>query len=465
MIYYLVTKAHTYTMGTFLESPIVDSIRDRIKIIPYEEFEISKAGAGVHIFSDIERLSDRQRALFSGTFRELASRPGVARTMNDPGRVWRRFELLRNLGDKGMNTFTAHHLKDVLFSRDAEAIKFPVFLRRENDHGGPLSSLIYSRRGLIARGLGIGLRHRGIRDKIVTEFCDTSDAARVFRKYSAFRIGDVIVPRHLFFSDHWTIKEACLSSKAMIDEETAYVEQNPHRKELMNIFRMASIDYGRIDYGLKNGRVQVWEINTNPMLISSISHLVPERVRIHERFVERVLKTLKALDSEIVIRKMRADDKAGAMAVLSKWNMVPISASAENPDPERSSIDVENSFVAVHGERIVGIASYIMLSDTAAETASLAVDPYCKGDGLGYMLQAARLSEMHRRGVRLVRTETDRPETIKWYKAKFGYREMGRNKKKHDFSLFEVKEWTVLELDLEAYFSTESAEGPACVSE
>lgn len=462
MIYYLVTRAHAYTMGTFLESPVADSIRDRIEIIPYEEFEIGKARAGVYIFSDIERLSNMKRAELAGTFRELASRPGSTRRMNDPGRAWRRFELLRNLADEGLNSFTVHHLRDVLFSLQAESIRFPVFLRRENDHGGPLSNLIDSRRGLIAEGLRIGLKHKGIGDKIVTEFCDTSDAGGVFRKYSAFRIGDVIVPRHLFFSDRWTIKEAHLSSKAMIDEEAAYVDQNPHRHELMNIFRMASIDYGRIDYGLKDGRIQVWEINTNPMLISAISHAIPERIHVHEMFAERILKTLKALDSEITIRKMHISDQAGAVAVLSKWNMAPIPESAENPDPERSSIDIDNSFVAVHEERIVGIASYIMLSDTAAETASLAVDPCYKGDGLGYRLQAARLSEMHRRGVKLVRTETDRPETIEWYKTKFGYRERGKNRKKHDFSLPEVKEWTVLELDLDDHFSNEA---PVHVSE
>jgi catechol 2,3-dioxygenase-like lactoylglutathione lyase family enzyme len=61
---------------------------------------------------------------------------------------------------------------------------------------------------------------------------------------------------------------------------------------------------------------------------------------------------------------------------------------------------------------------------------------------------------MYRRGIRKVRTETDRVETIDWYKAKFGYREIGKNPKKHDFSLTDINEWTVLELDLDDYFGT-----------
>ena len=55
---------------------------------------------------------------------------------------------------------------------------------------------------------------------------------------------------------------------------------------------------------------------------------------------------------------------------------------------------------------------------------------------------------MRARGVKRVRTETDRPETIRWYVERFGYRIVGSNPKKHDFSLPEVDTWTVLELEL-----------------
>ena len=41
-----------------------------------------------------------------------------------------------------------------------------------------------------------------------------------------------------------------------------------------------------------------------------------------------------------------------------------------------------------------------------------------------------------------------RPETIRWYVERFGYRIVGSNPKKHDFSLPGVDSWTVLELDL-----------------
>jgi 2-dehydropantoate 2-reductase len=153
-------------------------------------------------------------------------------------------------------------------------------------------------------------------------------------------------------------------------------------------------------------------------------------------------------NEHVLIRPMRPDDLAAATAILEKWNMAP---TPDQIDAERSDIVVDQSFVAEQGGRIVGTASYLMLGPETAETASLAVDPDCRGLGLGYKLQVARLRAMSRRGVRRVRTETDRPATIEWYIQKFGYVRAGTNPKKHSFSLPDVHEWTVLELDLAAW--------------
>ncbi len=153
----------------------------------------------------------------------------------------------------------------------------------------------------------------------------------------------------------------------------------------------------------------------------------------------------------LTIRKMKPSDRDAALALLAKWNMAPRAATAEQPVPERNDINIDNSFVAVDGQTIVGVCSYIVHSAQLAETASLAVDPKVKGQGLGYRLQVARLNEMRERGIQRVRTETDRPETIAWYQRKFPYRIVGSNPKKHAFSLAEVDTWTVLELDLTSW--------------
>lgn len=152
--------------------------------------------------------------------------------------------------------------------------------------------------------------------------------------------------------------------------------------------------------------------------------------------------------STIHIRKMRDDDLQVCMSILEGWNMAPRLPSVEIPNPERTGIDVANSFVAEIGGRVVGTCSYIIHSREFAETASLAVDPLFNSAGVGARLQRARLDELRRRGIRRVRTEADRPETILWYVKLFGYRIVGTNPKKHAFSREDVDCWTVLELDL-----------------
>jgi predicted N-acetyltransferase YhbS len=158
---------------------------------------------------------------------------------------------------------------------------------------------------------------------------------------------------------------------------------------------------------------------------------------------------LRSSMNELTIRKMRPQDVDAAMALLEAWNMAPRPPSADQPEVERTGLDVANSFVAEYNNRIVGVCSYILMNEEGwAETASLAVDPSIRGRYVGFKLQQARLEEMHTRGVRKVRTEADRPEAIRWYVERFGYRIVGTNPKKHDFSLSHVDTWTVLELDL-----------------
>ncbi|MGH8670720.1 MAG: GNAT family N-acetyltransferase [Burkholderiales bacterium] len=93
---------------------------------------------------------------------------------------------------------------------------------------------------------------------------------------------------------------------------------------------------------------------------------------------------------------MRDADLPRTLEILAAWNMAPIAPCPGIPDPERSELNVANSFVAQAGGRVVGVASYIVLNDTLAETASLAVDPAYLHTRVGEMLQRARLREMKR---------------------------------------------------------------------
>jgi hypothetical protein len=108
--------------------------------------------------------------------------------------------------------------------------------------------------------------HR-LRDLLVVEFCPTADSDGRFRKYGAYIVGDRIMPRHMSVNQHWMVKHAGSEyTREIILEENAYVLENPHEAELREIFALAGVEYGRIDYAVKDGRIQVWEINLTPTI-------------------------------------------------------------------------------------------------------------------------------------------------------------------------------------------------------
>jgi predicted N-acetyltransferase YhbS len=150
----------------------------------------------------------------------------------------------------------------------------------------------------------------------------------------------------------------------------------------------------------------------------------------------------------IALRRLRPEDLPAVVEVLAHWNMAPVAPSPACPVVERTALDPDTAFVALDGDRVVGVGSFWVRGDGWGETAVLAVHPQWLRQGIGGRLQAARMEEMKRRGVARVRTEADRPEAIDWYVRRFGYRATGTVPKKHPFSLVGVDRWTVLELEL-----------------
>jgi hypothetical protein len=115
-------------------------------------------------------------------------------------------------------------------------------------------------RGVIARG------HR-LKDLLVVEFCDTADREGVYRKYAAFVVGSEIIPRSLSSGPHWSLKHnRSAFTRSLVLEERAYLLENPHEQALRRICEIARVEYGRIDYAIRDGGIQTWEINLNPII-------------------------------------------------------------------------------------------------------------------------------------------------------------------------------------------------------
>jgi hypothetical protein len=301
MIHYLVPQETWWAMEVFRR--VEPSLARRLIVVPYERaFEEQALSPGTYIFADVDRLSYPDLHAATELWQRLAELGPNVRLLNDPVRVLRRYDLLRMLHAEGINTFNVFRVPDPLSPQPTIPLRFPVFLREAIEHTGKLTDLLHTWedvchavRELTSRGQ---YSPEGL---LIVEWCDTSDSAGVFRKCSAFVIGEAIVARELFCSRDWLVKNFVLVEAKYLREAREFIAQNPHETFLTDIARRANIEYGRIDYGLLDGRPQVWEINLNPMIITHPSDLEgPDLDRLslelHRVPMRRVATALEALD-------------------------------------------------------------------------------------------------------------------------------------------------------------------------
>jgi hypothetical protein len=222
--------------------------------------------------------------------------------LNHPQHSLRRYDLIQAL-DGDFRIFRA--------GERAADLRFPVFLRKEKGHEGSLTPLLHSADELEAA-------RRAHPDALLVEFESICDEDGIYRKYAAFRIGEHLIPRHLLFSKHWLVKQPDVLEDRHLEEEAAYLQENPHAEELRRIFERAGIEYGRIDYGVKNGRIQVWEINTNPTLKTVAQSRFPARNPFQERVAERINAAFLDLASREG-RRARPFVRVGWRRFSSSW--------------------------------------------------------------------------------------------------------------------------------------------------
>lgn len=263
-IYYFCTRRHAYTIGVLL-GYYDHGLGDLVRIIPYElAARLGPVAAGSFVFTDFERLAPAQLQAVVCLHERIAERNPDLLLLNNPAVVPGRFTLLKRLKAAGLNDFDVHRI-----GQRSEISRFPVFIRWESRHDPPLTGLIDSADGLERAIAAMPSRIREDRDVMIVEYGTAPSADGRFRKYSAFKVGDRIYAQHCFSSHSWYIKfsEAILGD-AERAESRAYAAENPHAAQLDRIFALAGIDYGRIDYGLVGGRVQTFEINNNPTVMS-----------------------------------------------------------------------------------------------------------------------------------------------------------------------------------------------------
>ncbi|MBI5706079.1 MAG: hypothetical protein HZC36_03710 [Armatimonadetes bacterium] len=231
------------------------------------------APPGVYIFCDRERMLEAERTLACQLWDQLSTSPQTHRLLNNPHKQLTRFELLRALWRQETNDFNVYRVWE-----NRRKVRYPVFVRIENDHSGPKSSLISSPDAL-AKVLQ-HMKAAGVPEELalIVEYQEVRSPDGLYRKYGAYRIGGRIFGQHVLIGEYWSLKaQDRIRNEATQAENSAYYRDNPHRELLMPYFELAHIEYGRIDYGFNGDRIQIWEINDNPAFATPIpSRMSPE---------------------------------------------------------------------------------------------------------------------------------------------------------------------------------------------
>jgi len=283
MIYYVSHPLHMYTVAVVLLW-YGDELRPHFRFVPYHmAYLLREAGPGVVIWCDFDRLSGTDIQLAVQLRSELEQRDLTH--LNHPSLSEQRFELLKRLHREGVNAFGVRR-PDESF----DGLRYPVFLRDEVGAKYKRPTLLPDRMSLAAAVAGLpGSR---IIKPMIVEFGAKPGADGFYRKFGAYRVGEEIFPQHCFISPHWFVKHAPMHTPEHLAEHLSYVKENPHAAELKALFDGAGIQYGRIDYTLVDGRMQVFEINTNPSVLTNPptpSDSFDQRPYA-ERYIEALLK-------------------------------------------------------------------------------------------------------------------------------------------------------------------------------
>jgi hypothetical protein len=281
MIIHLVTAVHRYTGRALVAIKEID-----FRVASYQwALWVPRLKRATYIFGDTDRLSswDLERAAY--LYRELSA--AGCRVLNDPARARQRFDLLRTLNDRKINRFNVWRVEDSELPD-----RFPVFLRTQSAHRGPISDLLGSTEevaGAVNQALHEGFPRKEL---MLVEYCAEPFRGNLFRKLAAFRIGERMVPSLCVHESRWPVKqgELGIADQAAYDDEYEIARTNRYGETIRGAFEAGEIQYGRADFGLVGGQPQIYEINTNPHIERVTKHPFPIRFEadklIHDRFIE-----------------------------------------------------------------------------------------------------------------------------------------------------------------------------------
>ncbi|MEX0970335.1 MAG: hypothetical protein WD046_07830 [Paracoccaceae bacterium] len=289
MIIFVTTALHGYTIARLRPLPGMPQLRQW----SYERlFRTRLFARATYVLTDFDRLKVADIEAAARFYDALQAR-GL-RVLNDPRQFLPRDMLLRHLHRCGVNSF------DIWRPGDGETpTRYPVFLRTIAAHRGALSELLDSAgqaETALREALAAG---HPIADLVFVEYVGQPTAAGKFEKRAAHMLGDEIFAAPTANQAHWMAKFGEKGAgtpegyRQELDETRAY----PHTETLRRVFKIAGAQYGRADFALRDGRVEVFEVNTNPYFSFSESHPNPDRLQTLEILKTRLAESLRSIDT------------------------------------------------------------------------------------------------------------------------------------------------------------------------
>lgn len=301
MIYIVTRHDHAHTVERLAQQSAEHGAAD-IRLLSYGDlFARRIVPVGHYVFTDFDRLSSYEMQVAETIARHIEEAAPDAKILNRPAVVLERYPLLRALARMGLNDFSAVRV-------DAGELpgRYPAFVRLEDDCKFPDTPLLHSEAELVAAIDGLKRSGLPLKRRIAVEFCAERGSDGFYRKYGVFRLGDRLVPQHVMLRDDWYVKRGNNPRPPPGDddphqgERMHFLKEFPHADAVMERFKIARIEFGRIDYTFVGGRMQTYEINTNPTFPPLWSdEPVDPRAATRALLRERILGAIAELDTPL----------------------------------------------------------------------------------------------------------------------------------------------------------------------
>lgn len=289
-IIYVATADHLYTLA---DHPAALAARGvRVSLWSWDRLLRQRSlPRATYILTDFDRLSPTALEIGGRLYRRLVA-DGVT-VLNDPRRFRNRAQLISTLQAQGLITYGCTPAASGHWPT-----RYPVFLRTGASHRGMITGLLDTR-DAAEEALTQAL-HKGfaITDLIFVEYCaEPMPGTGHFQKHAALRVGKALVRANTVNDQSWTAKNgaANLATPEHYAAERAEYDHWPHRDYAARVFDVAGLDFGRLDFGIVDGRPQAYEINTNPTLKVEVSHANPDRRVTMTRYRDGILDALAAV--------------------------------------------------------------------------------------------------------------------------------------------------------------------------